>query len=172
MTDRVDLAVNFRLIITKRYRFYAGITGLAITICLLLFWLSTKEGFLASLSTTALAFCIGLMIRNILHTNKMLFYLERSKHDHFNLLENYLEGKQNEWQNNLWLRLLFGGITGFAMFFLLIFFKDTYWTMPVTSLFIVLIVAIAILGWINFNDQLLLHDVQRSHRNQASNMPE
>lgn len=172
MTDQIDLASSFRRIINKRYHFYAWMNGLAIAICLLFFWLSTKEGFLASLSTTALAFSIGLMIRNLLHAKKMLFYLDRSKHDHFNQLERYLEAKQNEWQNNHWRRLLFGSMTFLTMFFLLIFFKDTYWTMPVSSLCIVLILAIAILGWIDFNDQVLLHDIRRSHRDQASNIPE
>jgi len=172
VTDKIDLAVHFRRVINKRYHYYAWITGLATAIFLLFFFLSGKGGFPSSMASTACALCIGLLIRNFTHSRKMLLHLDRSQYDHFNELEKYLEVKQDEWQKNLWIRLMFGIVTGLAMFYFMLFHSDSSWTITISSLFIVFIVAIAILGWINFNDQVLLHDIRRSHRDQPSSMPE
>lgn len=102
----------------------------------------------------------------------MLHYLERSHDNHFRQLENYLEAKQNAWDNNLWVRLIVGVSAGIAMLFLLIINAESYWSMTIASLFIIILLANAILGWINFNDRILLHDIRRSHRDQPSNEPE
>jgi uncharacterized membrane protein YfcA len=147
-------------------------TALASAICLLLLLVLDKGGFASSLSSMACALSIGMLIRNFNHREKMLHYLERSQDNQFSELENYLEAKQSLWENNLWIRLIVGVVTGLVMILLILFNADPYWSITIASLFIILILAIAILGWINFNDRLLLHDIRRSHRDQPSNEPE
>lgn len=172
MTDKADLGVHFREVITRRYNLYLWGTAFASALCLLLLLVLDKKGFTSSLSSMACALSFGLLIRNLNHREKMLRYLEQSHDPHFNQLENYLEGKQTAWDNNLWVRLIVGVSAGLAMLFFLLIHADPYWSMTIASLFIIILLANAILGWINFNDRLLLHDIRRSHRDQPSNEPE
>lgn len=172
MTNKVDLGGHFREVITKRYNLYLLSTALASAISLLLLLVLDKGSFAFSFSSMVCALSIGLLIRNFNHREKMLHYLERSQGNKFSELENYLEAKQSLWENNLWIRLIVGVVTGLVMILLLLFNADPYWSITIASLFIILILAIAILGWLNFNDRLLLHDIRRSHRDQPSNEPE
>ena len=119
----------------------------------------------------ACAMSTGLLIRNFNLKEKMFYRLNRSRDDDFSQLENFLEQKQNQWQNSIWIRLIVGAVTGVTMLLLILFHADPFWSMTMASFFIIFIVAIAILGWINFNDQLLLHDIRRSHRDHHSNRP-
>lgn len=172
MTDKVDPGVHFREVITRRYNLYIWINALAI-IPVLLFWFRSEEGeFVHSLSYMACALFVGMLFRNLSHRNKMLLYLREGSNDPFSTLENYLIEKQDQWQQHTWTRIVLGAITGLIMIFLMVFEVDPFWKFTITSLFIVIILAVITLSWINFNDQLLLHDIRRSHRDQASNKPE
>lgn len=171
MTDKVDLVVYFRQVITQRYNLYAWLTVITSVTCLLLLFILEKEGWGSSLISMTCAMSTGLLIRNLNLKEKMLHHLTRSRADDFSQLENFLEEKQNQWQNKLWIRLIVGALAGVAMLFLLLFHADPFWSMTIASFFIIFILAIAILGWINFNDQILLHDIRRSHRDYHSNRP-
>jgi ABC-type multidrug transport system fused ATPase/permease subunit len=172
VTDKVDLVVHFRQVITQRYNLYTWITACASATCVLLLLILEKGGWASSLISMACAMSLGLMVRNLNLREKMLHHLDRCQDDHFSPLENFLETKQNQWQNNLWIRLMVGAVTAVGMIFLLLFNADPLWSMTLASFFIIFILAIAILGWINFNDQLFLHDIRRSHRDHHSNKPE
>jgi len=171
VTDKVDLVVHFRQVIKQRYNLYAWITAIASVTCLLLLLILEKGGWGSSLFSMACAMSTGLLIRNFNLKEKMFYRLNRSRDDDFSQLENFLEQKQNQWQNSIWIRLIVGAVTGVTMLLLILFHADPFWSMTMASFFIIFIVAIAILGWINFNDQLLLHDIRRSHRDHHSNRP-
>ena len=171
MTDKVDLLVHFRQVITQRYNSYAWITAFASAACLMLLFILEKGGWGSSIISMTCAMSTGLLIRNLNRKEKMLHHLIRSGDDDFSQLENFLEEKQNQWQNKLWIRLIVGALAGVTMLFLLLFHADPFWSMTMASFFIIFILAVAILGWINFNDQLLLHDIRRSHRDHHSNRP-
>lgn len=172
MTDKVDLVVHFRKVITQRYNLYFVITATASVIAVLCWNLSDEGAFLHALSYMASALFIGMLLRNHSHRYKMLAFLKTGSNDPLPQLENYLLEKQGQWQQHTWTRIVFGTITGLIMILLLVIDKDPYWIMTMTSVFIVIILAVITLSWINFNDQLLLHDIRRSHRDQPSNEPE
>ena len=120
----------------------------------------------------ASALFIGILFRTVSHRFKLLTILKERSNDSVGELENYLLEKQVLWQQHTWSRLLVGTITGLIMILLLVTDGSHFWKLTMTSLFVVFILAVIILSWINFNDQLLLHDIRRSHRDQPSNEPE
>lgn len=172
MTPQHDPTVNLRRIITKRYNIYTWITVVASGSTLLLWILSDEGTIVYSLAYMTCALSVGTLVRNLTHRNKMLQYLQAGQADPFRRLETYLLEKQSQWRNYMLIRFAMGAITGLSMILLLVFDGDPYWAITSACLFIVLIVANTTLGWINFSDQILLHDIERSHRDQPSNNPE
>ncbi len=172
MTDKADLVVHFRQVIAQRYNLYFVITAVASVIAVLCWNLSVDGTFFHSLSYMTSALFIGMLFRNLSHRYKMLTFLGAAGNAPLPQLENYLLEKQGQWQQHTWSRILLGTIAGLIMILLLVLDGDHFWILTMTSLFIVIILAVIILSWINFNDQLLLHDLQRSQRDQPSKEPE
>ena len=168
--DKVGLAIDFRRAIIRRYNVYNWSTAFIGLMCVLIFTLSKRPGITNALSELSFAFAVGLLIRNITHRLKLLGFLEGLSQ--LPALEDYLQEKQIEWQKAYWIRILLGCGILLAMIFLMIYDPQSSLPLLFASIFIVFIIGIAVLGWINFNDQLFLQDVRRSHRDQPSNIPE
>lgn len=98
----------------------------------------------------------------------MLYYYDHRNPDAFELLEKYLLDKRSKWDRTYMLRLGTMLLVGLVMLVLLLFYKESRWAGTVASLFIALILANIIKGWLDFNDEILLHDIRRSMRDQTS----
>jgi hypothetical protein len=51
---------------------------------------------------------------------------------------------------------------------LLFFYKESVWTGIVTSLFLTLLLAMILKGWMDFNDEIVLQDIKHTIQDQTS----
>lgn len=94
----------------------------------------------------------------------MLKHLEPGHTDAFERLETHFNHGQAQWEKFSVVRIIGNCVLALIMLFLLLFYKESKWTVIAASLFILLLLASMIKGWLNFSDQILLHDIRRSLR--------
>jgi hypothetical protein len=102
------------------------------------------------------------------HRYQMLFHFNPRYNDPFERLEKYLFEKKQRWDNTALLRFGLIALLLLAMLTLMIFFKETKWAGIATTLFVGLILAIIIKGWLDFQDGILLQDIRHNLRDHTS----
>jgi len=161
---REEIIVQFRHTISSRYKR----TGLfAVMSCAAGILLAVTFSNVAFV--TILAGCLnvlGLMLAwySFNHRYQMLNHFDIQFDDANVRLEKYFEAKQSRWERfSLYRIALMSGI-GLAMLVSLFFWKESAWTRIFTSAFIALTLALLVKGWMDFNDEILRHDIMRSLR--------
>jgi uncharacterized membrane protein YczE len=111
---------------------------------------------------------IGFMVYTLNHRYQLLFHFNKLNPDAFERLEKYLLEKREGWDKTYMLRLGMMSILMITMLLFLFFSKDIKWAAITAALFIGFVLALIIRGWLDFNDEILLHDIRRSIRDQTS----
>lgn len=102
------------------------------------------------------------------HRYQMLSHFDSRYEDAPARLESYLAAKHTKWESQGLLRI--GGMCLLGMVMLMLLFTrgDNEWTRLLSGIFVSLILALIIKGWMDFNDQILRHEIHRSFRDQMS----
>ena len=168
MTDQAEIIVKFSQLISSRYRWYGWIAGavwLAGVFCLTWFnpvyWLTFFANIMMGLG-------LGFLIYIFNHRYQMLFHFNTRYADPYERLEKYLVEKRQRWEKIQMIRLGLMALLFLTMLTLMFFFKEHSMTLPIVTLFIALILAAYIKGWLDFSDEILLQDIRHSLRDQTS----
>jgi len=102
------------------------------------------------------------------HRHQMLFHFNQRNDDPYERLEKYLFEKKQRWDNTQLLRIGLMALLLLTMLTLMIFFKETPLTGIASTLFVALILATIIKGWLDFNDGILLQDIRHNLRDHTS----
>ena len=121
-----------------------------------------------AISTTMQAFGLMMLWYTFRHRYLMLYHFNTRFEDAEARLEKYFISRQTQWDHYAIVRLGLMFILGIAMLLCMLLWKESAWTRIFASLFITLLLALIIKGWLDFNDGILRHDIQRSLKDQTS----
>ena len=111
---------------------------------------------------------LGFLFYIFNHRYQMLYHFNIRYDDPLERLEKYLADKRQRWENTQMIRLGLMTLLLLTMLTLMFFFKESRWAAISATLFISLILAVYIKGWLDFNDGLLLQDIRHSFRDHTS----
>lgn len=161
---------HFRQVISSGSRFYGWMAAIGMVFCAGLRFLFKGQPFPEALLNSGIIVSFIFLVHIMIRRQSMLRAMDPLHEDPAGQLESYLRDAQSRWENSIWLRVILGSLLAVAMLFFLFVFKESKWSQISASLFVVFILAVILKGWINFNDQILLHDLQRSNRDQDSDI--
>lgn len=168
MPERKEIIGRFRKIISSRYRLYGWIAGLI--------WLS---GILVNVLVDHSPIASVISNALILFGSVMLWYCFNHRYQmlhHFSSLSpypeirlaNYFEQQQIKWENYSLFRIGAMALLAMGMLLCLVFWPTMAWTRITSGLFISFTLVLIVKGWLDFSDQILLHDIQRSLKDHTS----
>jgi len=168
MQERKEIIERFRNIISSRYRGYGWIAGaIWLTgVCVNVFIdhspiVSVISNGLILFGSVMLWYCFNHRHQILRHFSSLITYPEIR-------LTNYFEQQQTQWEKYSLFRIGAMFLLGMGMLLCLVFWPTNAWTMIISSLFISLTLALIMKGWLDFTDQILLHDIQRNLRDHTS----
>jgi hypothetical protein len=159
---------NQACIISSRYTWYGWIAGLVWASAVFLHGWFDPKGLLAYVTSGMIGLCLGFLYYIFNHRYRILFHFNTRYPDAFERLEKYLSVRRQRWDNLYLIRFGIMLILGLTMLLLLFFFKESKWSGITAVAFISLVLAFIIKGWLDFHDEILLHDIRRSMRDQTS----
>ena len=112
-----------------------------------------------AVSSTLQAFGLLMLWYSFRHRYQMLYHFNTRFEDAEERLEKYFISRQTQWDQYALVRI--------GLMFILLW-KESAWARIFASLFIALLLALIIKGWMDFNDGILRHDIQRSLKDQTS----
>lgn len=168
MQERKEIIGRFRTIISSRYTGYGWIAGIIWLIGVLVNLLidysysaSVISNGLILFGAVMLWYCFNHRYQLLRHFNHVVAYPEMQ-------LTTYFEEQQTQWEKYGLLRMGAMFLLGMGMLLCLVFWPTIAWARIASSLFISLTLCLIAKGWLDFTDQLLLHDIQRSLKDQTS----
>ena len=168
MPDRKEIIVKYRRFISSRYGWYGLIAGLVFFSGILLYAGLATVPLYAYIASGIIGLGLGFLWYVFNHRYQMLSCFHPRYDDPFERLEQYLVEKKQRWDNTQLIRLGLMTLLLLTMFTLLIFYKDNGWSVITSILFIALILATIIKGWLDFNDGILLQDIRHHLRDHTS----
>lgn len=121
-----------------------------------------------AISSTLQAFGLLMLWYAFRHRYQMLYHFHTRYEDAEARLEKYFNSQQSQWDRYALVRIGLMFILGIAMLLSMLLWKESAWARIFASLFITLLLALIIKGWMDFNDGILRHDIQRNLRDQTS----
>jgi hypothetical protein len=168
LPDRKEIILKYRHFISSRYTLYGLIAGfLWFTGAVLMAWLNPLPGHIY-ITSGMIGLGLGFLWYIFNHRYQMLIYFNQRHDDPFDRLEKYLVEKKQRWDNTQLIRFGLMALLLLTMLTLLIFFKETPWAGIASTLFVALILATIIKGWLDFNDGILLQDIRHHLRDHTS----
>ncbi len=162
MEERKEIVEQFRNIISSRYRGYGWIAGIIWLsgVCVNVFLdhspiASVISNGLILLGSVMLWYCFNHRYQMLHHFSSLNPYPEIR-------LTNYFEHQQTQWEKYSLFRIGAMSLLGMGMLLCLVFWPTIAWTRITSGLFISFTLALIVKGWLDFTDQILLHDIQRS----------
>ncbi len=168
MKDRKEIVEHYRHLISSRYKLYGWIAGLIWASGVILMVLMDDTAVYRGISSTLQAFGLLMAWYSFRHRYQMLFHFNTRYEDAEARLEKYFNTKQSQWDRYTLVRIGLMFILGIAMLLTMLLWKESAWARIFASLFITLLLALIIKGWMDFNDGILRHDIERSLRDQTS----
>lgn len=168
MKDRKEIVEQYRHLISSRYKLYGWIAGLIWASGVMFMVLIDDSQLHRAISSTLQAFGLLMVWYSFRHRYQMLYHFNTRYEDPEVRLEKYFNTKQSRWDRYAIVRIGLMFILGIAMLIFMLLWKDSAWARIFASLFITLLLALIIKGWMDFNDGILRHDIQRSLRDQTS----
>ena len=168
MQDRKEIVEHYRHLISSRYKLYGWIAGLIWASGVMFMVLIDDSPVHRGISSTLQAFGLLMLWYTFRHRYLMLYHLNTQFSDPEVRVEKYFHTKQTQWDRYALVRIGLMFVLGIAMLIFMLLWKDSAWARILASLFITLLVALIIKGWMDFNDGILRHDIQRSLKDQAS----
>ena len=101
------------------------------------------------------------------HRYRMLLRLDSRYPDTVSRFRSYMESRTNAWNKLQWILLVSGVLVFLTMVLLLIQHAEAHWTALASSLLVFLALGAMLKNWMQFLDQIFLHDVERSLKDQA-----
>jgi hypothetical protein len=165
---RKEIIEKYHHLISSRYKWYGWIAGLV--------WLSgvflnawfDPVPWHSYVTSGMIGLGLGFLWYIFNHRYQMLFHFNPLFEDSFERLEKYLGDKKQRWDNTQLVRFGLMAILVIAMIILLFFAKENKWTGITASVFVILILAFILKGWLDFNDEILLQDIRHDLQDQAS----
>ena len=96
----------------------------------------------------------------------MLSHFHPDREHPLESLQGYMELHLTRWDNSTTARFVITGILAGVMIYLLMYHRDTRWAESASITFISAILAVIIHNWLNFEDRILLYDIERAFRDQ------
>lgn len=168
MQDRREIVEQYRHLISSRYKLYGWIAGLIWASGVMLMVFIDATPVYRVTSSTLQAFGLVMLWYSFRHRYQMLYYFNTRNDDPEARLEKYFNSRQSQWDRYSLVRIGLMFVLGIAMLLFLLLWKESAWARIFASLFITLLLALIIKGWMDFNDGILRHDIQRSLRDQTS----
>jgi hypothetical protein len=167
-TKEKDIILRFRQVIRSRYNTYACIAGAVLVFVVGLFFIFKTSGIILSFIFLVFFLSLGTIWYVLFHRNQMLFRLDSQYPESFQRLEQYVEEMKQKQENFYWIRMVLGCGLAIGMFLFLFLSTESVWTLLFITLFLAMILASMIKGWLDFNDHILMQDFRRSLRDQPS----
>jgi hypothetical protein len=168
LQDRKEIVEHYRHLISSRYKLYGWIAGVIWASGVMFMLLSVDSPVNRGISSTMQAFGLLMLWYCFRHRYLMLYHFDAQFADAEARLEKYFNTKQTQWERYAIFRLGLMFVLGIAMLIFMLLWRESAWARILASLFITLLVALIIKGWMDFNDGILRHDIQRSLKDQAS----
>lgn len=167
MKDRKEIVEHYRSLISSRYKLYGWIAGLIWVFGLGMALIDDTPVYLG-ISSTLQTFGLLMLWYTFRHRYQMLYHFNTRYDDAEVRLEKYFTAQQSLWDRYALIRIGLMFILGIAMLIFMLLWKESAWARIFASLFITLLLALIIKGWMDFNDGILRHDIQRDFRDQTS----
>lgn len=165
---REEIIAKYIQIISSRYKWYSGIATASWVIpSLIQVLFDLPDGFLFILEGIV-GLGLGFMIYINSHYTRMLNHFDQRYDDPEERLEKYLQEKAIRWDKSQLIRTGLMAVLLLIMLMMLVFFKDKPWAGLSATLFIALILAFYIKHWLDFQDGILMQDIDHSLRDQPS----
>ena len=100
------------------------------------------------------------------HRYRMLSAFHPKKADALESFREYMEPHLSKWATSTSFRFVAIGILAAMMIYLLTFHKDTRWAEISGITFISFILGTILRNWLDFEDKILLYDIERAFRDQ------
>lgn len=168
MKDRKEIVDHYRHLISSRYKLYGWIAGLIWASGVMFMVLIDDTPLNRGISSTLQAFGLLMLWYTFRHRYQMLYHFSTRYEDPEERLEKYFNTKQTQWDHYAIVRIGLMFILGIAMLIFMLMWKESAWGRIFASLFITLLLALIIKGWMDFNDGILRHDIKRSLKDQTS----
>lgn len=168
MKDRKEIVEHYRHLISSRYKLYGWIAGLIWASGVMFMVLIDDTAVHRGISSTLQAFGLLMLWYTFRHRYQMLYHFSSRYEDAEARLEKYFNTKQTQWDRYAIVRIGLMFILGIAMLISMLLWKESAWARIFASLFITLLLALIIKGWMDFSDGILRHDIQRSLKDQTS----
>lgn len=168
MKDRKEIVEYYRHLISSRYKLYGWIAGLIWASGVMLMVLTDDTPLYRGSASSLQAFGLLMLWYSFRHRYLMLYHFNTRYEDPETRLEKYFTTKQMQWDRYALLRIGLMFILGITMLLLMLLWKESAWARISASLFITLLLALIIRGWMDFSDGILRHDIQRSLKDQTS----
>lgn len=153
--------------IAKRYFMLGWIAGGCWVLFMFLQTWFSEHPFPSALFRSLNLLSFLLMVDMFYHRYRMLLRLDARYPDAINRIRSYMEGRMNSWEGFQKILLITGIVVFLSMVFLLIQHAEARWTALASSLLVFLALGAMLKNWMNFLDQIFLHDVERSLKDQA-----
>lgn len=161
---------SFRQLIALRYKWLGWMCGLgAILFFVITSWLH-QSLFLKGLLSAFGWICILYLIYIYNHRQRMIYALGIDVGPSTSQFETYMDGQHQRWEKYAFARLILGTVLAGIMLALVVFSADQNLAQAVAGFFIAYIVGVMLKNWLQFYEQILLHDYRRLLRNQPSDM--
>lgn len=168
MPDRKEIIEQYRLLISSRYKLYGWMSGLIWASGVIYMIFIADPPIHRGISSTMQAFGLLMLWYTFRHRYLMLYHFNTQYADAASRLESYFHAKQALWDRYALPRLGLMFILGIGMLICMLMWKDSPWARIFSSLFITLVLFLILKGWMDFNDGILRHDIQRNLKNQTS----
>ena len=168
MKDPKEIVEHYRHLISSRYKLYGWIAGLIWASGVMFMVLMDDTPLHRAVSSTLQAFGLLMLWYSFRHRYQMLYHFNTRFEDAEERLEKYFISRQTQWDQYALVRIGLMFILGIAMLLCMLLWKESAWARIFASLFITLLLALIIKGWMDFNDGILRHDIQRSLKDQTS----
>ena len=159
---------TYSALIATRYKWYGWISGFVAVSGVLLYSWCDSMPWQRHFSSGVFGLGIGYLWYFFYQRFQLLSRFHIRHTDPVERLEKYVFNQRERWERTYLFRFVGIAILGATMFFFLFFYKESNWAGITASLFLTLLVALILKGWLDFNEDILLHDIRRNANDHTS----
>ena len=106
-------------------------------------------------------------IYSIYHRARMLSAFDPKRANPLESLKAYMEPHISRWETSTTFRFASTGLLAAVMIYLMVYHRHTRWAEATSITFISLILGTILRNWLDFEDKILLYDIERAFRENA-----
>lgn len=169
MTHTPSTLPGFRDRIAVRYKWFGWMAGIGIILCLFssVWW--EQITFLRSLLALAAWICYFFLSYIYMHRQRMIDALDKDAYRAEGHFDTYLTGQHQRWEKHAFARLIIGSIL-VAVTLALVIFSTGRLGQWMAALFVSFVLGVMVKNWMQFCEQIMLHDYRRILRDQPADI--